>query len=159
MRMCLRSALSISIMIFLFSKNFVSSFQPKKLNYALRKFEGNTNRGSFQQILKNTASTGSLRSTAMKRHLDFFGLGIGEILVICVGGVILYGPSKLKKKTNDSADIKSIPSDVVDVERYERIIDMKTYAKKARNERALVRINKAIEAEDPRVLNKLSDIE
>ena len=76
-----------------------------------------------------------------------------------LGGLILYGPDKLRSVFKEDENVKKSLPLGTDPEKFERIANMKVYAYKCRKERALKRINQAIEDEDPDVLERLSEFE
>eukprot|EP00607_Mallomonas_marina_P010616 CAMPEP_0182421564 /NCGR_PEP_ID=MMETSP1167-20130531/6978_1 /TAXON_ID=2988 /ORGANISM="Mallomonas Sp, Strain CCMP3275" /LENGTH=107 /DNA_ID=CAMNT_0024598813 /DNA_START=256 /DNA_END=579 /DNA_ORIENTATION=- len=100
------------------------------------------------------------RSTFAIRDIDFFGLGTGEVLVVLLAVVVLYGPERFKRQVGQEEEDEEISRlSVVEKERLERMEKMKATAKKARLERALKRINKAIDEEDPTILENISDMQ
>ena len=95
-------------------------------------------------------------------YIDFFGLGPSEIVVILVTVLIFYGPdrlSKLGKKAKDSDDSDKPIPEIWIREANDAVADMQKYASKARRKRAWDRINAAIEANDPVVMEKLAQLD
>lgn len=95
-------------------------------------------------------------------YIDFFGLGPSEIVVILVTVLIFYGPdrlTKLGKKAKDSDETDKPIPEIWIREANEAVADMQKFASKVRRRRAWDRINAAIEANDPVVMEKLAELD
>jgi len=95
----------------------------------------------------------SRKTTSLK--IDVFGLGPTEVLVIIAAGALLYPRNNNKKKSKSERN-SFIPEESWEVERNERILNMRINAEKIRSKRALERINEAILNDDEYVLDMMA---
>ena len=96
-------------------------------------------------------------------HIYFFGLGPAEIAVIVLAVSVFYGPDRLsklrKKKGGKEGETEERINEIWIRENKQRIEDMQELAAKTRQQRSWQRINAAIEAGDPDILERLEDVD
>lgn len=130
-----------------------TNFQQKQYNYIINRTYNNgpkiinNNNYNNRNILKKTSL-----------QIDIFGLGPTEIVVIIAAGALLYPRNNNKKKSKSERN-SFIPEESWEVERNERIMNMRINAEKLRSKRALERINEAILNDNEYVLDRMAQYE
>ena len=128
------------------------NIQQRQSNYIINKTYNNcyeifNNNNNYRKIRKKTSL-----------QIDIFGLGPTEIVVIIAAGALLYPRNNNKKKSKSERN-SFIPEESWEVERNERIMNMRINAEKMRSKRALERINEAILNDNEYVLDMMAQYE
>ena len=123
------------------------NIQQKQSNYIINRTYNNGPNNNYRNILKKTSL-----------QIDIFGLGPTEIVVIIAAGALLYPRNNNKKKSKSERN-SFIPEESWEVERNERIMNMRLNAEKMRSKRALERINEAILNDNEYVLDRMAQYE
>lgn len=123
------------------------NIQHKQSNYIINRTYNNCQKTFINRIRKKTSL-----------QVDIFGLGPTEIVVIIAAGALLYPRNNNKKKSKSERN-SFIPEESWEVERNERIMNMRINAEKMRSKRALERINEAIINDNEYVLDRMAQYE
>lgn len=126
------------------------NFQQKQYNYIINRTYNNG-----PKIINNN-NRNILKKTSLQ--IDIFGLGPTEIVAIIAAGALLYPRNNNKKKSKSERN-SFIPEESWEVERNERIMNMRINAEKMRSKRALERINEAILNDNEYVLDRMAQYE
>ena len=97
-------------------------------------------------------------STALNL-LDIFGLGAPELVVVMIAGAVLFGPDGVKKQLRQKGVESPVLTEGPIAERAKRIKEELEYAKRCKDARSWRRINAALDADDPNMLRKMSELE
>lgn len=100
-----------------------------------------------------------LRTFSSALHLNIFGMGPTEIVVVAMAAAVIFGPDKLKENLRRKGVKGTVVSAGWRAERTERIERMTAFSTKSRRARAWARINQAIEDENGAVIEKLKEFE
>lgn len=123
------------------------NIQQKQSNYIINRTYNKGPNNTYRNILKKTSL-----------QIDIFGLGPTEIVVIIAAGALLYPRNNNKKKSKSERN-SFIPEESWEVERNERIMNMRLNAEKMRSKRTLERINEAILNDNEYVLDRMAQYE
>lgn len=113
----------------------------------------------FDLVLKTNGCrrlTHQQRSKTTRLYLDVFGASPAELILAIVVGAVLFGPDTLKKR---GKEISGKEEELVGWEGdLQKKIDLMTEeAEKSRRQRALSRLRKAVENNDPIVMKKMDE--
>ena len=95
----------------------------------------------------------------MRLHLDLFGLGPTEIIVVVAAGVLLFGPDRVKDQLREKGVRNELVSAGWRADNQERIKRMRKFARERRKQRILGRIAEALEEGDEETLTLLETLE
>jgi hypothetical protein len=101
----------------------------------------------------------SVISKQSRLHLDIFGLGPPEVLIILGSIFLFYGPERVRGQLRD----RGVQNEVIQSkgplkDREDRIEDLTNFADRRRKQRAWQRVNERIENEDPEIMDKLDEV-
>jgi hypothetical protein len=92
-------------------------------------------------------------------YFDLFGLGAPEVLVCAGVFTLVYGPGRVKSQLKGNGVKGKLTAEDWTEEHNERIAEVKKYAVLSRQKRAWVKINLAIDNDDPVMLAKLAELD
>ena len=96
------------------------------------------------------------RRSTSRLYLDVFGLGPSEVLLIVFGGLVLFGPERLKGQFQGSKSLQELERDKLPPA-VKDLYDRMDYAEQVRYQRALRFLNEAMEDNDEYVLKKVEE--
>jgi len=92
-------------------------------------------------------------------NFDLFGLGAPEVLVCAAAFTLVYGPGRVKDQLKTNGVKTRLLSEDWREDHNVRIAEVKEYAILSRQKRAWVKINLAIDIDDPAMLAKLAELD
>jgi hypothetical protein len=103
------------------------------------------------------------RSVSYRRqsqlNFDLFGLGAPEVLVCAAAFTLVYGPGRVKDQLKTNGVKTRLLAEDWREEHNVRIAEVKKYAILSRQKRAWIKINSAIDIDDPVMLAKLAELD